>query len=427
MTDPHARQTTIQSLSWSWSREQLRAWQLERLNRQLSAILPANRFYREKFSSNSLVLNSLDQLEQLPMTTKDELVRSVDASGFSQHQTFAPDKYSRLHRTSGTKGPPLMILDTSDDWQWWSDAWQHVLTAAEIESHDRVMLTFSFGPFVGFWSAHEACCRRGALVIPAGGMSSLARLELLRQSRATVLACTPSYAQHLCEVALESAFDLKQLSIRRVLVAGEPGGSIPGVRQRIEDAWQAKVVDHCGATEVGPWGFGWPDVCGIHAIETHFIAELLPVDRLTGDGLRGELVLTSLGRHGAPVIRYRTGDLVRPAAPPTERCNFQWFEGGVIGRIDDMLIIRGVNIFPSSIDAILRQFVEVKEYRVTVSRSQQLDQLTVDVESPIDSLSSIRNRLEVELGLRIDVRAVEAGSLPRSEGKAQRWIDARKE
>ncbi len=423
--------------AWSWDRAAIESWQLERLNLQLAAVLPANQFYRRKFSTNEMQLRSLNELQQLPMTTKDELVRSVDTQGMSQHQTFEASRYTRMHRTSGTTGAPLLICDTAEDWQgWWSATWQHVLEAAEVTSADRVFLAFSFGPFIGFWSAHQACVDRGAMVIPGGGLSSIARLEFIRQSQATVVLCTPSYALHLAEVAQRESLPLAELQVDRVIVAGESGGSIPSVRARIEDAWHANVVDHSGATEVGPWGFGWPDRPGLHVIETNFIAELLPVGQSQAIlpslatpeqlGAPAELVLTSLGRLSAPVFRYRTGDIVQASFSDRGDCNFLWLADGVAGRSDDMVTIRGVNLFPSSIDAIAREFDSIQEYRVVVSRSGELDEVRIEVEAPEDELVRISKRLELVLGLRIAVTRVASDSLPRSEGKSRRWIDQRK-
>ena len=211
--------------AWLWDRSAIEAWQLARLNQQLTEILPANRFYRQKFHSDALQLDSLLDLQQLPLTTKDELVRSVDEHGMSQHQTYELSRYTRMHRTSGTTGAPLLICDTAEDWQdWWSATWQHVLDAAEVSQADRVFLAFSFGPFIGFWSAHQACVDRRAMVIPGGGLSSLARLEFMRQSRATVVLCTPSYALHMAEVAQRESVSLDELQVDRIIVAGEAGG-----------------------------------------------------------------------------------------------------------------------------------------------------------------------------------------------------------
>jgi phenylacetate-CoA ligase len=210
-----------------------------------------------------------------------------------------------------------------------------------------------------------------------------------------------------------------------LIVAGEPGGSIASVRARIEEQWQAEVVDHCGATEIGPWGFGWPTGGGIHVIETSFIAELLPLaDQPTDSDLR-ELVLTSLGRWGAPVFRYRTGDLVRAQRPRDGVCRFLWLRDGIIGRADDMLVVRGVNIFPSSIEAVVRRFPEIAEYRITIRRRGQLDELTLEVEAAAETAAALSRELDIAVGLRIAAQAVAAGTLPRFEGKSIRWVDLR--
>lgn len=421
--------------SWRWSRDELAAWQLAQFNAQLARILPGNRFYQAKFHGAQGKLTHLDQLSDLPLTTKQELVASAaaDPAGISTHHTYPASSYSRLHRTSGTSGPPLLVLDTATDWQWFSSTWQHVLQAAEVTPASRVFLAFSFGPFIGFWSAHQACVDRGAAVIPGGGLSSLARLEFMRQTHADVMCCTPSYALHLVEVARQENWPLEQLGVKRLIVAGEAGGSVPAVREQLEQAWQAQVIDHAGATEIGPWGFGWPDRPGLHVIETSFIAELLPLDHSlsnppdnpsSGTPLR-ELVLTSLGRYGAPLIRYRTGDVVYAGVDP-ERCNFMWLPQGVVGRSDDMVTIRGVNIFPSSIDDIVRQVSGIQEYRVTVDRDGALDRLQVEIEADSEQQRpQLEKLLSTQLGLRIAVRSVPHASLPRSELKARRWIDAR--
>lgn len=410
--------------SWHWSERQRSAWQLDRLNELLAEILPANQFYREKLGVKQLQLNSLEQLHALPTTTKSELVASQALHGLSQHHTYPRECYKRVHRTSGTHGAPLLILDTANDWQWWSDAWQYVLSAAELTVTDRVFMAFSFGPFIGFWSAYEACVQRGAQLIPGGGLSTLARLDFMRQTQPTVIACTPSYALQLADVARQNDFPLADLPVRCLLVAGEPGGSIPAVRTRIEECWQARVIDHCGATEIGPWGFGLADGQGVHVIETHFVAELLPVPTLTNSPLR-ELVLTSLGRTGAPVIRYRTGDLVDAEYPTSGSCRFLHLKGGIIGRADDMVIVRGVNVFPSSIAAVVQRFPMVAEYRVVVQRRGQLDDLRLELEADENTARQVAQQLDIAIGLRVDAHVVPTGSLPRSDGKARRWVDLR--
>jgi phenylacetate-CoA ligase len=319
-------------------------------------------------------------------------------------------------------------LDTQSDWQWWLDTWQYVLDAAQITPDDQAVLAFSFGPFIGFWSAFDALIQRGVLAIPAGGMKTLARLELIRSTQASVLMCTPSYALHLAEVAAANQFDIREMAIRKIVVAGEPGGSVPSVRQQIESFWQAEVTDHAGASEIGPWGYSDPKHRGLYVIESEFIAEFLSIE--TGlpanEGELSELVLTTLGRSGCPVLRYRTGDLVRPTWNDDQTSSgFVLLSGGVLGRNDDMMIIRGVNIFPSSIEQILRSFPEIIEYRLTAQKRGAMDELTIEIEDRLADPQRVIKELQIRLGLRVDVRCVAMGTLPRFEGKGKRFIDQR--
>ncbi|MEX1222941.1 MAG: phenylacetate--CoA ligase family protein [Pirellulales bacterium] len=406
----------------------LAEYQLQRLNRLLQTILPHNEFYAEKLADVELPLRSLDDLEQFPATYKEELLPSRDKV-FAANLTYPREKYVRYHQTSGTRGRPMVVLDTEEDWQWWLHCWQFVLDAAEITADDTIMMAFSFGPFIGFWSAHDAATQRGCLVLPGGGLSSLARLEMIRHAQATALFCTPSYALHLAEVALQHGMDPRQSPVRRLVLAGEPGGSVPAIRDKIEAIWGAKVLDHSGASEVGPWGYGDLEGTGLYVLESEFIAELLSVETGTSavEGELAELVITSLGRSGFPVIRYRTGDLVRPYWNGAGPNRFVMLKGGVLGRSDDMMIIRGVNIFPSSVEQILRSFPEIVEYRLTTFRASEMDQLEVEIEDRLQQPQRVAEELRLRLGLRIDVRCVPLNTLPRFEGKGKRFIDKRKD
>ena len=408
------------------SADELACFQLDRLNCLLAAILPQNRFYAEKLAGLRLPLQTLDELAQLPLTVKDELARTGPGD-LAANRTYPIERYTHFHRTSGTRGRPMVVLDTPDDWQWWVDTWQFVLDAAELTAADRVMMAFSFGPFIGFWTAHDAALARGALVIPGGGLTTLARLELIQTSQATALLCTPSYALHLVEVAAENGLDAASLAVRKIIVAGEPGGSVPAIRNRIETAWNARLIDHAGATEVGPWGYADRTGRGLHVVESEFIAEFLSAEsgRPAAEGELAELVLTTLDRRGCPVIRYRTGDLVRPHRNAAGENHFVFLEGGVLGRADDMLVIRGMNIFPSSVEQILRGFPDVAEYRLIADKIAAMDVLMVEVEDRLNQPERIAKELHLRLGLRVDVQSVPAGSLPRFEGKARRFVDRR--
>ncbi|HEV3002881.1 MAG TPA: AMP-binding protein, partial [Pirellulales bacterium] len=251
--------------------------QLVRLNALIDRILPANEYYATKLADVRRPMRSLEELAVLPFTFKEGLLGSRHPGDLTANLTFPPERYVRWHQTSGTRGRPLVVLDTADDWNWWLDCWQYVLDAAEVNVGDRVLMAFSFGPFIGFWSAYDAAARRGCLVVPGGGMNTPARLELLRASRATVVCSTPSYALHLAEVGAQHQIDVGELGVRVLVLAGEPGGSIPATRAALEAAWHARVLDHAGATEVGPWGYGDAAGRGLHVMDSEFIAEFLSV------------------------------------------------------------------------------------------------------------------------------------------------------
>jgi phenylacetate-CoA ligase len=426
MTTRHANFEDRRRCQGMWHEDRV-AMQLEKLNGLLAEILPKNRFYAEKLGGGTRSVSSLEEFSQWPFTFKEELIAQQRDGQQSGNLTYPFADYVRYHQTSGTRGRPLMVFDTPADWRWWVETWQYVWDVVELSSADRVLMAFSFGPFIGFWTAKDAALARGSLVIPGGGLSSIQRLELLRRTDATVLCCTPSYALHLAEIAAQQKFDLNRNEVRAIIVAGEPGGSLSTVRERIERAWGATVVDHAGASEVGPWGVGDPQGEGLYVIESEFIAEFLAIEsgQPAEEGELAELVLTPLGRYGFPVIRYRTGDLVRPSWKHGGESSFVFLPGGVVGRADDMLIVRGVNVFPSSLEQILHGFPEIVEFRVTVRKQAEMDDLTIEVEDRLFQPERIARELRLRLGLRVQVTCVPLGSLPRSEGKSRRIIDLR--
>jgi phenylacetate-CoA ligase len=317
----------------------------------------------------------------------------------------------------------LIILDSNESWSWMLENWRRIYEAAQLQAGDRIYFAFSFGPFLGFWTAFEAATRLGYLSLPGGGLGSAARLAALIEHRATVLCCTPTYALHLAEVARKAHINLKEASVRTIIVAGETGGSVPEVRAAISAAWNgATVVDHYGMTEVGPVAFqklGEAD--RLQVIEESYFAEIVkPQTGLPATpGEVGELVLTTLGRSACPLLRYRTGDLVK-RVPRT--LGFV-LEGGIIGRADDMIVVRGVNLYPSAVDAVVRSVPEVTEYRVEISRRGVLSEVALSIEC---DQSNVPKKLEAALtsafSLRIPVERAEPGSLPRFEMKARRWV-----
>ena len=416
------------------SREQLRALQLKKLQDLVREISGLNRFYTRKWNEGGVAapeIRLFADFQKLPFTDKSELVRAQEeASPFGTNATFPVDAYTRVHQTSGTTGKPLRVVDTPESWEWWGDCWGHVLKAAGVTARDRVFLAFSFGPFIGFWAAVEGARKVGAMVIPGGGWDSLQRLHVMRDLEATVVCCTPTYALRLAEVAREEHFDMRTIQVRTLIHAGEPGANVARTKSRIETEWNAKCFDHAGASEVGAHSFECEvQPGGIHLIESEFIAEVL--DPQTGKevpaGEIGELVITNLGRTGFPVIRYRTGDLVRPNLSPCA-CGrtFARFDGGLLGRSDDMVTIRGVNVYPTAIENVIRQFGSVDEFQVTVTTLHEMQHLEVQIEV-ISGNDAEHVRTNVEqaiyhaLSLRPTVKVAEPGALAHFEMKARRF------
>ena len=374
-------------------------------------------------------MRSKADLKRLPFTTKKELVEDQKQfPPYGQNHTFSVDKYIRYHQTSGTTGKPIKILDTEESWNWWAECWVKVCRSAGITEQDIVFLAFHFGPFIGFWAAYEGAKKAGALVFPGGGQTSEQRLNNIIENKATVLMCTPSYALHLAEVAKQRNIDIKNSSIKTIITAGEPGGSIPSVRQQIESLWGAKLFDHVGMTEMGAYGYSCSEQNGLHVNEEEIILEVINPE--TGEpvqeGERGELVLTNLGRLGYPLVRYRTGDMVIYSEKACPCGNpYHFLPGGIIGRADDMVVIRGINIFPQSIEAIVREFKEIDEFRIVYYTQNHMDQIKVQVEGEGIDTAQLEKRLRERIGLRIDVEQVSQGTLPRFEMKSRRVVDQR--
>ena len=413
------------------ARELIETHQLARLQMGLQRILPRNAFYARKLlqAQETLTLESLADLSHLPFTNKQELVADqMLYSPFGSNLTYPMGYYIRMHQTSGTTGQPLKVFDTQESWDWWADCWTTIYEAAEVTREDTVYLAFSFGPFIGFWAAYEGAKRLGALTVPGGGMDSLQRLRAMQEIGATVLVCTPSYALRLAEVAREQGIDLSTYPIRVTIHAGEPGASIPATRQRIEQAWHARTYDHAGMTEMGAYGYACPEQQGIHVNEGEFIAEIIhpTTGQFVEQGEVGELVLSNLGRWGYPALRYRTGDLVRHGGY-TCACGrtFLSLPGGVLGRADDMLIVRGVNVYPSALADILHRFPEVLEYRIIVTRPSNMDEISLQVECPSELVPRLQEALHIALNLRVPIETAAPGSLPRFEMKARRVEDRR--
>src|SRR5947209_344298 len=391
--------------------DDIRQHQLAALQAGLSTVRKTNAFYRDRLHD----VTSWNDFERIPFTTKADLMLDQrEHPPYGTNLTFPLEQYVRLHQTSGTSGSqPLRWLDTAESWAWWERIWADLIYApAGVTPNDRIFFAFSFGPFIGFWSAFGGSQRLGAMAIPGGAMTTIQRVQVMRDLQATVLCCTPTYALRLAEVAASEGITLR---LRRTIHAGEPGASIPATRAAIESALGGQAFDHTGMTELGPTGVSCSQRDGVHLFESEFIFEIID----------GELVATNLGRWGSPLIRYRTGDRVEVTRASCE-CGspFAKMLGGIRGRVDDMFTVRGVNLYPSQVENLVRRHAVIGEFSIEVRSVRGMEEVTILCECQGDdgeaAVSQLAKDLRLALGARIECQQVAAGSLPRSDLKSRR-------
>ena len=411
---------------------------LAKLRTLLVLVGQSNPFYQRKFEDLDLRLDALDlsgYSQQVPFTLKSELVEDQRAHPpYGSALSFPLEQYTRCHQTSGSSGAPLRWLDTPESWDGLLANWLRIFQAANVQRADRLFFAFSFGPFLGFWTAFEAALKLGCFCVPGGAMDTQTRLQAMRDHGATVLCCTPTYALRLGEAARSMPVKTATEAIKTIITAGEPGGSIPATRARLQTLWpRARVFDHYGMTEVGPASYECPCQPGVlHMLNSAYLSEVIEAVTLrpVEPGGVGELVLTTLDRAGSPLLRYRTGDVVKPRPPGQCLCGTDdlALEGGILGRTDDMVIVKGVNIYPSAIENLVRAVPGVEEYRVTLANQNSMLELSLEVETsrdiqePNQVAQLLQTALQSALIMQVPVKAVAPGTLPRFEMKARRWV-----
>ena len=427
-------------------REQLTALQLLKLQRLCAWAYAKTPFHRRRFDAAGFhpdQLQSLDDLRRIPFMTREEWMESLLATPmFGDLLATDPRHAIRYHLTSGTTGrTPIRVLDSMKDWEWIAEMWGYGLWGFGIRPEDTVYFAFGYGSFIGFWGAHYACEKIGALVIPGGAQTTEARIKQIVELEVTTVASTPTYALNMWQKAREMGIDLaKDSRVNKLILSGEPAGSIPAAKRQLEEAWGAKAGDTAGMTEVGTIMIfecaHQPG--GTHIIEDHFIEEVLDPagDAPVGYGELGERVVTSFGRGFIPVIRYRSKDMVMKVPAATCTCGRTWdiYDGGIRGRWDDMKLIRGTNVYPRAVEAIIREYPAIDEFQIYVWRKHDLqDEITIKVEikpGQESEWSSLHHKLGKDLalaheGLRFNIERMDYGTLPRFELKAKRLIDDR--
>ncbi|QDU81083.1 Phenylacetate-coenzyme A ligase [Polystyrenella longa] len=420
------------------NRDELTSHQIERFRKLLDSVLPGNSFWLKKIIEAGWKpeqFQTLEDLKSFPLTTKQELVADqLDNGPYGSNLTYPIEKYSRLHQTSGTTGKPMRWLDTPDSWNWLMQCWAQIFELIGLRDEDRFYFPFSFGPFLGFWAAFDGANRFGNLCISGGGISSEARLRMMLEHEATLICCTPTYGMRLIEIAEAEGIDIKNSAVRGLIVAGEPGGCIPAIRERLTEGWNARVFDHWGMTEIGALAVeeaDCPDT--LTMLETECIVEILDPQTLepVPPGKPGELIITNLGRYGSPLIRYRTGDIVEVEtnAHPHGR-SLMRLKQGIQGRTDDMITIRGNNFYPSAVEAILREFADLVEYRLVLITVKSMGHLKIEAElKPNLSTkeqehikSTMSEALRLRLNFSPELVLATPESLPRFEMKGRRLV-----
>jgi phenylacetate-CoA ligase len=426
-------------------REQLETLQLAKLRYLCEWAQARSPWYRESFRRGNFSpdqLTSLADLRRAPVLTRDDWMGSQEAHPpYGTLPTVGPEQAIRLHTTSGTTGRmPLRALDTRKDWSWAAEMWAYGVWGCGVRPRDVAYIAFGYGSFIGFWGLHYAMEKVGVLNIPGGAQTTESRVKQILDFGATVVASTPTYALRLAQEADRLGLDLRGSRVERVILSGEPAGSIPETKALVEEHWGAKAYDTAGMTEIGSIiMFECAEQPGgAHIIEDHVIEEVVDPETLepVGYGETGERIVTSFGRGGVPLLRYRTADLVRKV--PASRCGcgrgFDIYDGGILGRVDDMKLIRGTNVYPRAIEGIVRTYPSVEEFQVVLTREDHRDEITLKIELGgglgEDDWLAMRERLRGELadaheGLNFRVERADDGALPRFELKAKRLLDLR--
>ncbi len=430
---------TIWSEREIWSRDQIESHQLEALKQQLAYVGANSAYYRRSFAQAGFrpeEFRSFADLAKLPVTRKLDYVAGMSAAPpWGEHIAAKREDIVRIHFSSGTTNRPVHVAWTAADKERWTDLFARYFYGQGLRPGDVYQVMVSFAWFVGGLGIAQAVERVGATVIAAGNGDSKRQIETLFDYGASSLFATPSFVAHLAEVATEMGRDLRDTKVRFMAVGGEPGGGLSGTRERIEQMWDAQVYDCYGMLEFQPTAWEMPSKEGLVLAEDFVLAEVLHPDTMqeVPDGTPGVLVLTHLDKRASPLVRWWTGDIVvRSRRPGADKRTFGRLVGGVQGRADDMLVIRGVNLFPSAVEDVLRRIPGVGgEYQIVLDRSLQdaagfWTGMRLRVESegavPPDLADTISHQVREHLKVRTLVEVHPFGTLPRAVHKAKRVV-----
>jgi phenylacetate-CoA ligase len=426
--------------------ERLITFQVRKFQRILRWAYDNSPFYHRLYRSAGLEpgdIKTFDDIRKVPKTDKSMLREIQGKAPFPYGDILAVpiEEVTEFRQTSGTTGQPVYHPETWQDWEWSAESWAYALYAQGYRRSDRVFMPFGYSIFIAFWAAHYAAEKIGCEVVPGGVLDTEARILKMQEIKASAFMATPTYILGMADTARKKlGLDpAKDLSIRRITSAGEPGACVPATKKRMEEAWGAKVFDQVGATEIGHWGFECEAQCGEHVLEAFHLLEIEDVETgspITAPGHSGSMVITTFDRLAHPCIRFDSKDVVQLSSIDRCECGrtFRLLDGGVIGRADDITKVKGVLLAPTAIEEVVRSIPELgDEYQVVVTKRGDIDDIALKVEVLPDfknHVKSIEDKLTNQLRLRIGLRFVlefhDYGTLPRFALKSKRFVDMRK-
>ena len=424
-------------------REKMEQLQLKKFREIFKWAYEHSKFYHRLYSDAGIELGDIKTTKDIARVPKVEksMMRAIQGKEpypYGDMLSLPLEQVTEYHQTSGTTGQPVYQADSWQDWELSAEHWAYILYTQGYRSSDRVFLPFGYNVFIAFWCAHYGAEKIGCEVVPGGILNTEARILKMQELRCTAFMATPTYVLGMADTALTKlGINPKGLGIKRITVAGEPGGSIPATRKRMEEAWGAKVFDHCGATETGAWGYECEYQTGVHINDALFLVQIEDVETgelITEPGKKGKMVITNLNRMAQPCIRFDSKDMIEWNS---EKCEcgrtFSLLKGGVQGRADDITKVKGVLLSPTAIEEVVRSIPGLgDEYEVVVTKSGDIDDITLKVElNPGEekNTGSIKpkliDQLRLKTNLNYNLEFHSYGALPRYEVKARRFKDLR--
>lgn len=423
------------------SQDKLHDLQLRRFKEIFTYAYEHSPAYRELYDKNGVKpedIQTIEDIQKVPVVDKKFFSNAIDSTVYGKTLTIPEKDIVFYHQTSGTTSTAVRWGDSLEDWYWNAECWANYLYAQGVNPSDRVMVAFNYNLFIGFWAAHYGCEKLGVEIIPSGGLTSEQKLLKIQELGVNILIVTPTYSFRLAEVAKQMGIDTANLGIQKIICAGEPGASIPSVKEKMEETWNCDVYDHVGTTETGSWAYECEEKCGgIHVNEAMFYVEIIDFETntvITEPNKYGRVVVTTFNRKSSPCVRFNTNDI---ACWMDKKCSCQrtsrLIKGGVQGRVDHILKVRGTFVNPVVIeDIVMKDPRLARDYIIEISQDGKVIELHVELapdskENIEEVAASVKKNIYNVTFLNIKVSLVPFGTLPRNELKARKIIDHRKD